>query len=618
VTRNDREHTRLRPWSVGLVIGLAFAVIAGVLPSLADAHSVQRCSSATSKHAPSGCPRVAFPRSASQTQLIAAAGALNPKLRRDVARHVPSTVRLLDVLANAATKARPASALPTQELALPSPDGGKSTGTVTLYADDAKTFDVGADGQSTTQVDKPPFKGTLRMGLRTRVRVDKCPASDGTVAGHWEFIVSPKLDLTGRGGSAKVISDGRLIGEATAYVGDDARIKYYDLTVRAFVSVSAHGNLVDEGEFGTLATANQSISFTHLDPHTLNVSVSQIKTSGEVSGDWTEKGLNALSDLVGKGAVLAVSQLNDAFLQKSEHNFYDDAACLKLKVTPPGSPVPRDRTINLDASVTPAAGGPEAAQKITATADGLTITPGQDHSSAGSPARFTITTSSDAHESVQFEGVSKRGRSLDAEHWMVLGQVNFTANRAAEGDEYDADPALSQPLLLTGFYTNLTFTATIPLTSVTPVGTDGSFVATGSAPFELASGPEVDDTTDYLNYPGAGCKESLTSWTPGRLQVTVTDTENPATGQLSYVVSYTVTQDIMGTYTDCNGYVEQPTSVLVGIYPWVVGQAAVYSDKFTPFGTQGGVQRAETTTSSDSTPSDQGSETDTTLTQILG
>ncbi len=425
----------LVPW-VGLLTACLVIAVAAATPAIAASRFRRHCASSIAASAVRrGCPVVKVPRFSTANGLLADISALTPKLQHAIARRLPTTLTLLKAMWAAASKAHPAAAGPSQEVSIPAPPGMAMHGEVTAYTDDATTYDNGArvTGSREEKVGGADVK--MGLGINERTRVGKCPSATGTVPGHLDFEVGAKVDASSPRGNGHGVMDIAFTGEATAHVGDDARLKYYDLVLKVNASIDAHGSLAVSGDFGEVPeVATMTYTFTHLDPHDAGFKKEQMQYGGELRGPWTQKDVNLLSTTVGSGIVYAIGRLDDAFLQKSERHFYDDAACLKLQPSPASAVATQGQQIPVSVTVTPASGAAPVDQTVNASSSDATVTPTSAQTAESSPAQFELTMGAAATETVAFEGLSKRGRSEASAQLSAIPIATVLSGSSSEDD----------------------------------------------------------------------------------------------------------------------------------------------------------------------------------------
>lgn len=543
------------------VVGAA-AIMAIVIAASASAAS-GKCRSLTVSfrgHAPV-CTSFRAPRSVSLASALRLAQRYQPRLSTHRFGRVPSLAqigaRVVDEEAQVTKGAKPhaptfvdqkyeawaaGAAGHSEKVTI---DGRQVTVNAQTYADDANFFDAGADGTGVMQNSAGRSINVDSFRLGQRWRTAKCPSADGEVQGYVSFVVGAGVSVRIPGllsGTGKLTI--QLTGNAIGHVGDDGKLKTYDLKIKGSFEQTAHNSVVvfgDSDDFGIVAYSGE---LTRIDPHKpvdwrghlKNGRLGVFGLPYQIAAE-REPGLQAVFETF---SLLMVEKLNESYL-KSEQNFYDDAACLKMTADPQPAYVSPGESVPVHVSVHARGSDDPVAQMITAASPESRVSPGQGTSTTTSPADFTIVTGKLPYATVHFEGLSNRGRALLDTSWPEIDRLRIVSAYAGQGTEPFAAGCKQPDGGTIAEDVSVSRTETFIVDAPVVGGTrPGTLTATGAVTLQQ---PATDSWTPPPDCAGT-CGYTLASADPGRAAVTVT---MDAAGRPSSVQVQTV-QDVTGHY----------------------------------------------------------------------
>jgi hypothetical protein len=373
---------------------------------------------------------------------------------------------------------------------------------------------------------------------------DRCPDAHGEINGRSEAHAGGSLDANGVGpnGSVAVNLSGGAQGRGTfkAHVGADGKISHYDIEIDVVVTY----NGIRPGLFLGIGRrkANEryelhmSLMHLHLGQYPspsewqTGLRTATVKTSGFArfglgAGRLSAADVKDYSDAAGHALALSVAFADQA-LEKSQKNFYDDAACLRAKFEPGSlSGVAPGSTNPVGVTVSSVRDGQPVSMPVTLKAAPGGVTPKRAQSGA-SPIQANLTVSQKPNDTttMSVDGTSSRGRLTGEMTASTAGPLTvvYTPSSTANAS-YSYDQSVPPYLVEKGTYSeqrSLGMTATVPVTSPGP---GQSAVGSGALTWQSSSWTTDDVNTSTAQGLAQTCtidfKTTYSAFTPGVLQV---------------------------------------------------------------------------------------------------
>ena len=326
--------------------------------------------------------------------------------------------------------------------------------------------------------------------------VRECPLPGGDLPGTGKagMSMTTSAPMAGRRRLRGVASvEGSLEAKLNGHVGDDARLRDYDLdarvTVKTRLRVLGPAGLEHQG---TTPPSNVTIrmSLTGLKPgRPLSLSdfgTMRIDDPGAADVQSVGRGVVALNRNAAEQAMALLfwlkSAVDDTF-KKAESRYHDDAACLSARFDPASLSLRQNEPRRVDATVVDREGG-RVALTLAARANGATVSPASDGTSGGDPASFTLTPLPAARTAdLVVEGTSNRGRVWGTATGPVAGDQVFLYAVSLSGQGgYTADFGASEEIRHHRDISGFTFTTRwgavkVPADGVAPPASERSFNA---------------------------------------------------------------------------------------------------------------------------------------------
>jgi hypothetical protein len=258
--------------------------------------------------------------------------------------------------------------------------------------------------------------------ITQRAFVRECPQPGGQLPGDGAagMGLKIKIPMPPRGRkTAEITFDGTLDAKLEGHVGNDARLRDYDLDVSFLVKrrVRVVGPAGLE-HLGTRPpeTIKMAVSLTGLKPgkplakeQFAGFRITDPGSPEAIAGpEYVQFRTTAIE--YSMALLLWFKSTSDESMQRAERVYHDEAACLKASFDPPALSLKANEPRAIGVTVADREGG-RVALDLAAAASGATVAPPSAGTTASAPASFTLTPQEGATSAgIAVEGTSNRGR----------------------------------------------------------------------------------------------------------------------------------------------------------------------------------------------------------------